>query len=111
MKRVIITGASDGLGLELSKQFIEKGVEVIGISRTKPSIEVKFIKADLTVDSEIENAIKIIKKDFPKFDCLINCAGIMQVAPLNKIDFKKVSESFKVNIIAQIKLVSGLMDL
>lgn len=39
MKRIIITGASDGLGKELGKLCLENNIEVIAISRTKPDYE------------------------------------------------------------------------
>lgn len=30
MKKAIVTGASDGLGFEISKLLLEKGIEVLG---------------------------------------------------------------------------------
>jgi NAD(P)-dependent dehydrogenase (short-subunit alcohol dehydrogenase family) len=36
MKRVIITGASEGLGYELTLLLVNKGVEVVSLSRSKP---------------------------------------------------------------------------
>ena len=109
MKRAIITGASEGLGLEIAKVFIERGYEVIGISRTKPSVEMIHIKADLTKEGDIKNAISIIKKEFSEFNFLINCAGVLSVKPLNNLDYAEIEDLFRVNVFAQMKLVSGLL--
>ena len=37
MKRVIITGASDGLGKELAKVCVAEDIEVIALSRSNPN--------------------------------------------------------------------------
>ena len=109
MKRVIVTGASDGLGFEISKQLIAKGVEVIGISRRKPELELIHISADLTKEAEIEAAVEKIKKDFPKFDALINCAGVLNIQPIEELKLEEIEATFKVNVFAPMKLVSGLI--
>jgi len=110
MKRVIITGASSGLGLALSKQFFEKGFDVVGICRGSPPKGAKHIKTDLTKEQDIENAIAVIKKDFSKFEYLINCAGALAVRALGEFQFKEIDMVFKVNAIAPMKLVSGLLE-
>lgn len=33
MKRVVVWGASSGLGLAVAKYFAEKGAEVVGVAR------------------------------------------------------------------------------
>ena len=111
MERVIVTGASSGLGFEISKQLLEKGVEVIGLSRRKPELEVKHIAVDLTKEEEIEKAVETIKKDFPKFDALINCAGVLNIRALGELKLEEVNDLFKVNVFAPMKLVSGLLGL
>jgi short-subunit dehydrogenase len=111
MKMAIITGASDGLGLELAKLLLKKNYEVVGISRNKPSLAgIKFIKADFTKDGDIRKVITTIKKDFPDFDFLINCAGIMSVRSIDDLNYTEVENLFRVNVFSQMMLVSGLMD-
>ncbi|MDQ7020956.1 MAG: SDR family NAD(P)-dependent oxidoreductase [Candidatus Dojkabacteria bacterium] len=69
MNRVIVTGASEGLGFELSKLFLEKDISVTGISRTRPNLKVDFIKTDLTVEEDIENAASMILKRLFRLRC------------------------------------------
>ena len=43
----IVTGASKGIGLELSTQLRAKGNKVIGVARTVPADAEDFVAADL----------------------------------------------------------------
>ncbi|MDD3793361.1 MAG: SDR family NAD(P)-dependent oxidoreductase [Candidatus Gracilibacteria bacterium] len=111
MSRVIITGGSEGLGLELSKLFLEKGFEVICLSRKKPEIDVIHIETNLTDEKSIQKTIDKIKTDYREFNCLINCAGVMDIADLGNIDYKKTEKLFKINVLAPIIITSELIDL
>lgn len=47
-KRVIVTGASSGIGLATAKALVELGAEVHGLSRKTPEIDLaSFISLDL----------------------------------------------------------------
>lgn len=60
---ILITGCSSGLGLALTKYYLNKGFNVLGISRKRPNIDdknLKFISLDL---SKIKDIKKILQKD------------------------------------------------
>jgi len=108
MKKIIITGASSGLWLELSKVFLEKWYEVIGISRTKPELAITHIPIDFTDKESIIIAWKKIKERYSDFSCIISCAGIWYIEKLDNIDFDHTDEMFQVNILWQSYLLSKL---
>ncbi|NUJ97565.1 SDR family oxidoreductase [Candidatus Gracilibacteria bacterium] len=108
MKKIIIMGASSGLGLELSKVFMEKGYEVIGLSRTKPELAITHIPIDFTDKESIIIAGKKIKEKYSDFSCIISCAGIGYIEKLDNIDFDHSDEMFRVNILGQSYLLSEL---
>jgi NADP-dependent 3-hydroxy acid dehydrogenase YdfG len=113
-KTIIITGTSSGLGLELSKQFLEKNYSVVGISRKKGSIKHKnffHIKCDLTKEKEILNTVKIIKKNYSDFDCLICSAGILDLKEFNEINKKDLEKTYNLNIFSNMILISNLFKL
>ncbi len=61
MKRVIITGPSGGLASAFAKKCISEGIEVIGLGRTQPDYECKFIKTDLRSEESMKKACDEIK--------------------------------------------------
>jgi len=84
-KVVVITGASRGLGLSLTRQFLERGDVVIGISRTTrwwPKVkknlgkDFPLYKADLTEEAAVSSLLKRIIKKYRRIDILVNNAGI-----------------------------------
>ncbi|MCA9380327.1 SDR family oxidoreductase [Candidatus Dojkabacteria bacterium] len=111
MKTIIITGVSDGLGYQLAKKALDAGYKVVGISRSIPDLKIEHIKGDLTEEDGLNAVVKTIKEKYSKFDVLINCAGMLSVKQLGKVDYEETLKLFKLNVIAPLFLVSELVDL
>lgn len=112
MKTVIITGASDGLGKAIAQKYVDDGMKVVNISRSKcPVGGVDNILCDLSIEKDIENAVAEIKKNYSKFDVLINNAAIVGYSKINEIDYEKFEKTWKVNTIAPLYIISRLFDL
>ena len=83
-KKILITGASGGIGKELVKKFVSLGGEVLGsgtntekldsIKKQFPSIKVK--KFDISDHSRIEEFIDNVSLELGGLDILINNAGV-----------------------------------
>ena len=83
----VITGASSGLGKQMSKGFAEAGADLVILARRIERLEelkteleelgvkVLPIKCDVTSTEDINNAAKIAEETFGKVDILVNCAG------------------------------------
>ena len=88
MNRVIvITGASRGLGLALSRKFLEAGDRVFGLSKSrrywksaKENISapdrLTLDQVDLTSEAEVKHYVRKLKKQASQIDILINNAGV-----------------------------------
>ena len=86
-KIAVITGASSGLGRQMSRGLAEQGADLVIIARRydrllelkeeleKKGTKVLAIKCDVTNTEEINNAAKLTEQEFGKVDILINCAG------------------------------------
>ena len=83
----VVTGASSGLGRQMSIAFAKQGADVVVLARRIERLEdlkvelerlgVKClpIKCDVTSTEDIESAAKLTKDTFGKVDILVNCAG------------------------------------
>ena len=83
----VISGASSGLGMQMSKAFAKQGANLVILARRierleslkeeleKEGVKVLPIKCDVTSTIDIENASKIAEEEFGKVDILVNCAG------------------------------------
>lgn len=111
MQRIILTGASDGLGKKFAERCIGENIEIVALCRTKPSYECNFIPTDLTDEASMVNACNTIKNKYPKFDALINCAGVPGIQEPNKITYNVLENLMKINSIAPMFLCSQLFDL
>ena len=80
-KNAIVTGASRGIGLAISKELIKQGVQVAGWSRTPPEDftdqRFRHIRADLASEESVEKAWKQTVEQFgSEISILINNAGV-----------------------------------
>lgn len=110
MKKVIITGVSEGLGYEVAKQLIAKWVIVVGISRSTPDLDIHHISCDLSSEDKLEELVEVLKSEHSDLDALINCAGILQVEEADKISYKNTQKLFGVNVLAPMMLISWLFN-
>jgi NAD(P)-dependent dehydrogenase (short-subunit alcohol dehydrogenase family) len=85
-KTILVTGGNRGIGLEICKQLAELGHAVIMGTRDieKGQKEVKILKGKIYVrqldvinETDINNLVIDIKKNFGALDVLINNAGIL----------------------------------
>ena len=83
-KKILITGATGGIGGSLVKKFISLGGSVFGtgtksekldlLKKNNPDVKIK--KFNLSEHSEIENFINTVISDLGGLDILINNAGV-----------------------------------
>lgn len=107
---IIITGASDGLGLELARIYKDTGKKVINISRRKSEFADVDLLTDLLLEQEIEEAVEQIVAMGEPIEAVVNCAGVMSLEPLNNISASEIDRTFGVNVRAAMLLVSGLAE-
>lgn len=79
-KVAIVTGASSGIGLELTKTLLEKGYAVVAVSRTasktlEPSEQLAVVDGDVGAAETAERAVAEAQERFGGLDLLVNNAG------------------------------------
>jgi len=112
-KRIIVTGSSRGIGLEVTKNLILMDkMEITGTSTSgKHILETKNFRC-LPLNLGNFNSIKHFVKEIGdfKFDYLINNVGIlMEDWDNSEINFQQLEETFRVNFFGTIKLTESII--
>ena len=99
--KVLITGATKGIGYHLALLYKEKGYEVIGVGRSKEgllNLESKGITPVLLDVSDEESAVNLFNMH-PDIDILINNAGFGDVGFFSETEVEKDIKMIKTNVL------------
>ena len=122
-KKVIVTGASRGIGFELVKQYAQAGHDVLAISRNLSRLEVlqkecahlnskskvHIISFDL-VDGDFESDLMpFVSQCFDEVDILVNNAGALVVKPFTEIQPEELERVYRVNVTSVFRLTQLMM--
>ncbi len=113
MSRILITGANRGIGLELCRQLVSRGDDVIAVCRTSSeklqSLNLRVIEGiDVCSDQSISSLQTQLGAE--KLDWLINNAGILSVERLDSLDFAAMEQQFRVNTLGPLRMTSTLLQ-
>ena len=82
LKKILITGASRGIGKDIALKSKEKGYKVLGTSTTNEGVElinengIQGLQLNLNKQESIESFINILIQEHADIDVLVNNAGI-----------------------------------
>jgi NAD(P)-dependent dehydrogenase (short-subunit alcohol dehydrogenase family) len=113
MKTVVITGATRGIGLALTKNYVAQSWNVIGICRnSSPELDSSGAKVLSGIDVADAQSISALKQQLQNqpIDLLINNAGILLRNSLGEIDYAAVEKQFLVNAVAPLQITEALLN-
>ncbi|MBE9550162.1 MAG: SDR family oxidoreductase [Proteobacteria bacterium] len=112
MPTILITGASSGIGLELTRLYQQQGDDVIAVCRNL-STDLAATKARVIDEIDfLDNASYAVlqeKLDGVSIDILINNAGIFLNETIAEMPFDQISTQFEVNALAPMKVTMALL--
>jgi 3-oxoacyl-[acyl-carrier protein] reductase len=115
-KRIIVTGCSRGIGLELVKHLASQGHEVLALSRNVDGLKMLAkihaglhpLQTEIT-ETEGLDAIEIFVKEFwGEIDILIHNAGILMHKPFKETRLEDFVKVYQVNVFAVAELTRRL---
>ena len=114
-KVILITGASSGLGLNLSKYFLNKGAKIISVSRRKTNLisknkKLKHISFDLTNFRKYDTLFKKIPTLFGPIDYFIHAAGVHFIKPIRFVNVKDIDYALNINLKSPILISKYLLN-
>ena len=115
--RIVVTGASRGLGAELARALADRGARVALVARSAAAIEKlagdlggDAYTCDLGDPATIDALIERIRADGP-IDALINNAGLDLTGALTDLDPAAITQLYTVNLIAPVLLCRAVVPL
>lgn len=123
-QKIIITGASSGIGFEAAIELATKGHEVIAIARSKDKLQnLKKIVVDLNPEAVIFPVVfdilndeeialtNFVEQNWGSFNILINNAGSLINKPFAQLTEFDMAEMFQSNVLSHFRMIKALQPL
>ncbi len=118
-RRVLVTGASRGLGLEFVRQLLARGDSVIAACRDPDRAQalqalrtdgrLHLLALDVTDDAAISAMADAVRKHFPALDLLVNNAGVLPSGErFGQVRAETLRQAFDTNAVAPLLLAQAL---
>jgi len=115
-KRILVTGASSGLGRAIAISCAERGATIIGTGRDEPRLKQTFatllagpdhvaVLADLVISADRERLVDAVGL----LDGVVHCAGISRLAPVRMVNEKHLHDVWRVNYESPVMLTQRLL--
>lgn len=115
-KVIIVTGASEGIGLAAAKLLASRGAKVVLAARSADKIAEAAkecgglaIPTDMRKPEDIENLIEKTVGQFGRIDILINNAGQGIYGPIERIDVAAFADVMDLNVFAVVRAMQGVI--
>ena len=122
MKRILITGASRGIGLELCRQIIKTNSQVFASYRTEDSSQELFeisrnvdnlelFKMDVNSTRSVSQVVKDIETKYEYLDQVFNNAGIIDWNPWEVVSDVSFRSIYETNVIGAFRITKHTFPL
>jgi NAD(P)-dependent dehydrogenase (short-subunit alcohol dehydrogenase family) len=113
MATVLITGASRGIGLELARQYRDRGDTVVAACRkATPDLEALGVRVvegvDVTDDAAVGRLAAAL--DGERLDVLVNNAGVLSKESLGDLDLDRIRRQLEVNSLGPLRVTAALRE-
>jgi NAD(P)-dependent dehydrogenase (short-subunit alcohol dehydrogenase family) len=111
MAIVVITGANRGIGLELARQYSQRGDDVVAACRTSSDDLTKLgVEVVEGIDVADDGAVARLTESLEgrTIDVLVNSAGILSDENLDDLSFDRIRKQYEVNSIGPLRVTAAL---
>jgi len=103
-KTVVITGGTRGIGLDITKAFVEAGYDVFVGARSRPEggefpAAAKVVETDVRTETDVARLVATALEATGRLDALVNNAGYSEWRPLEKIDKQFLTDILATNLL------------
>jgi short-subunit dehydrogenase len=118
--RVIVTGASSGIGRELARELGREGAELVVVARREPRLRelageiggrVEVVAGDITDAQTRRRAVEAAQSSFGGLDILVNNAGVGAVGLFEHADPARIRQLMELNFFAVVEMTRAALPL
>jgi short-subunit dehydrogenase len=109
--RVLVTGASRGIGLHLAEAFASAGADVAVVARSKPALDDLAARiggraycADLTDRHDVAGLVDRMEADGGAIDVLVNNAGVDEAGSFLDATPEQLERAYRLNLLTPAEL-------
>lgn len=110
--KILITGANRGIGLELCRQYLERGEDIIATCRkSTPELSALDLRVIENVDVGSTSSVGRLAEELAevRLDLLVNNAGILEADSLDSFDEDALRRQFEVNSLGPLRVTRALL--
>jgi len=110
---VLVTGANRGIGLQLCKQFADRGDDVVAVCReATPELTELGVRVIDGIDVGSGAAVEVLRQELGdlQIDVLVNNAGMLLRDKFGDIDYDDLMEQYRINTLGPLRVTEALSD-
>lgn len=118
IKAILVTGASTGIGRNIAETLAANGYFVYAGARKEKDLaeldaieNIQSVRLDVTVQGEIDAAVKTVRKGGRGLYGLVNNAGVAILAPLIEVEEDELDFQFDVNVYGPYRITRAFAPL
>lgn len=102
-KVALVTGVSSGIGYETARQFLERGMTVLGMSRRPVDFQIAageftHVQGDVSIREDRERLVNTAMDKYGHIDILVNVAGVAPKVRADLLEMTEESYDYVMNI-------------
>jgi 3-oxoacyl-[acyl-carrier protein] reductase len=109
LRRILITGASKGIGLAAAERLASEGHRPVGVARTAPaSFPGDFHTVDLADRDATAAMLDDVLRD-GRVDAVVNNVGLVRPAMLGSVDLADLDAAYDLNVRVAVQVTQALL--
>lgn len=117
--KILITGATSGIGKALTERFCDLDNQIIAVGRNEVRLQelvqsdsrIIPFRCDVSIQSELDRLVSFIRLEHPDLNILINNAGVQYNCNLldDAYTLQHIDNEIRTNLTAPVKLIMSLL--
>jgi NAD(P)-dependent dehydrogenase (short-subunit alcohol dehydrogenase family) len=113
-RRVLVTGATKGIGRAIVEAFLKAGASVAGCARRREDLPRKmvWVQADVTREADVRRVVRTVEKTWGSLDILVNNAGGIDLfEPFTKLTTDQWRRFFEWNLFSAVEVTRACLPI